>query len=88
MCMRNVSRVRKLHQNTALDEKDYLEMDMNFPLSKPEWYRPSSGLYCIEDYHCFVGFAYLLENSIYFFRLIFRFIQGRDLGFVQITVLY
>ena len=88
MCMRNVSRVCKLHQNTALDEEDDLEMDMNFPLSKPEWHRPSSGLYCIEDYHCFVGFAYLAENSIYFFRLIFRFIQERDLGFVQITVVY
>ena len=32
VCMRNVSRVRKLHQTTALQEEDDLDMEMNFPL--------------------------------------------------------
>ena len=43
----------------------------------------AQGLYCIEFYCCFVGFAYLPENSIYFFGLSFKFNQGRDLVFVQ-----
>ena len=32
LCMRNVSRVRKLHQTTALQEEDDLDMEMNLPL--------------------------------------------------------
>ena len=33
VCMRNVSRVYKLHQTTAVQEEDDLDMDMNFPLN-------------------------------------------------------
>ena len=31
--MRSVSHVRKLHQNTALQEEEDLDIDMNFPLT-------------------------------------------------------
>ena len=36
VCMRNVSRVHKLHQTTALQEEDDLDMDMNFPVNNAD----------------------------------------------------
>ena len=36
VCMRNVSRVRKLHQTTAFQEEDDLDMDMNFPVNNAD----------------------------------------------------
>ena len=36
VCMRNVSRVRKLHQTTAVQEEDDLDMDVNFPLNNED----------------------------------------------------